>query len=925
MSATAGLTMPCFAGGLKGGIPGEQERKSPGSGHFGEWITDEHGLPAYRYTCDQRTDPHAKNRTHEDFLGAADHLHAVGNDRLIAVASNFGYVQVRQDEGSPKYLNDYAPLQNRFGGGIGYLTDGQTVLSTYYPGNAESFERVFGEGYLRKVAKGSQYTVDQTIFAPYGDDPVLISLVKITNRGSQPTSVRWVEYWGASNYQFSFRCTMSARAMKDNIGIAGCRRRFAQQFEHNFEVIAAGRGLIERQRFLGRTPEDEAIWTKFKAASGVTEPPTGASLDDLMPPPTFLISLDAPMDAYATDAASFFGSGGALDPAGLKAKLGNDVSTRGTSSAHLIERTFALEPGQTRTVAFLYGYIPEGFDLDAALARYSGDPARCFARSCAQWKTGGVRFKTLGEPWVEREISWHNYYLRSALTYDSFFREHILSQGCVYQYVIGFQGAARDPLQHTLPLIFSDPEIVKQVIRYTMKEIQPDGSIPFVIAGSGVPMPSKFLPGDHVPSDQDLWLLWVLSEYVLATRDRGFLDEKIPIFPRHQVQAGDPTVAEIAMRSFRHLVDVIGIGEHGMSRMLMGDWNDNIVLRHVPDELKTEVHEKGESSLNAAMACYVMDHYARLLNYVGEKTAAEEARAKAEAQRTALRTQWAGRWFSRAWLGPRLGWLGNDHMWLEPQPWAMIGGAATAEQSATLVKAIDEMVRKPSPIGALVQSQPTPDMASPPGIMENGGVWASINGTLIWALAMKDGAMAWDEWKKNALVTHAEVYPNIWYGIWSGPDYFNSVLSDHPGETRYSDPGSANIKERSDTPFNWTDCPVMCQHQHSWPLYTLAKLLGLEFNERGMSINPSLPMKEYEFDSALVGISRSKTGYSGWYKPSASGSFEIAINLPQLERLRLRAIIVNGAAQPFPANSNPIQINGESQPGNALHWELLWA
>lgn len=110
MSVTVGLSRPRFADVLKGGIPSEHDRKAAGSGHFGEWITDEHGLPAYRYTCDQRTDRRAKTRTHEEFLGAADHLHAVGNDRLIAVASNYGYVQVRQDEGSPKYLNDYMPV-----------------------------------------------------------------------------------------------------------------------------------------------------------------------------------------------------------------------------------------------------------------------------------------------------------------------------------------------------------------------------------------------------------------------------------------------------------------------------------------------------------------------------------------------------------------------------------------------------------------------------------------------------------------------------------------------------------------------------------------------------------------------------------------------------------------------------------------------
>lgn len=919
---TCGLTRPAFAGLFQGGAPaGKTAAKPYGSGHFGEWVVDQFGLPAYRYTCDQLTDPRAQTITHTESLASNAHLHLVGNNRVAAVATNFGYVQVRQDEGSPKFLNDFSPGDHRYGAGIGYLAGGDTALCTYYAGQGDAFERIFGEGYLRKIVRGSKFAVDQTIFAPYGDDPVLISLVKITNRTAQPVKARWVEYWGCSNYQFSFRASMEAGAMKDEGQTPAFRRRFAERFEHSFEVASGGRGLLEKQRFLGRTPEDDALWAKIKAAKAATDPVDDASFDDLNPPPTFLVSLDAPMDAYATDAAAFFGDGGVLDPAGLKQKLANDLGARGTSSAHLIERSVSLEPHQSHTIAFLYGYLPAGIELDTLVARYSADPAQALARSSAQWKTGGVRFATPGESWVEREVSWHNYYLRGAITYDAFFREHIISQGCVYQYVMGFQGAARDPLQHTLPFIFSDPAIVRQVIRYTLKEIQPDGSIPYGIVGSGVPMPSEFLP-----SDQEMWLLWALSEYVLATRDRAFLDEKIPLYPHHEVQPTDPTVGELAMRSFRHLVDVIGVGEHGIMRVLMGDWNDGIVVSQVPNNLKAEVREKGESALNSAMASYVLAHYARLLRYLGDDKVADEAATKAEAQRVALRAQWAGRWFRRAWLGPHLGWLGNGHLWLEPQPWAIIGGVATPEQSATLVKSIDELVRKPSPIGAMIQSQATPTMTSPPGILENGGVWASINGTLIWALALKNGAMAWDEWKKNALTRHAEAYPEIWYGIWSGPDYFNSVLSDHPGETQHADPHSKNEKERSDTwGFAWTDCPVMCQHQHAWPLYTSAKLLGLEFHEKGLRLEPVLPLAEYEFKSSLLGMSKSRTGYSGWYDPSVAGAWEIAIHLPESERSRLRAIRVNGASQPLQSAAASIQIHGHSQPGKPLRWELLWA
>ncbi len=934
-----GLRKPAFAELLQSDSAAAKTAKPFGSGHFGEWITDQFGLPAFRYTCDQLTDLHAITPTHKEFLGATDHLHEVGNDRVVAVASNFGYVQVRQDEGSPKYLNDYSPEHNRYGGGIGYLTDGKAVLGTYYPGSGGSFERILGEGYLRKIVRSKEYLVDQTVFAPFGDDPVLISLVKVTNCGSETVSARWVEYWGCSNYQFSFRTTVESGAMKGAKLPGELRRSFAERFEHNFEVAANGRGLLEKQRFLGRTPQEEGLWAQIKASTKAADLAPGTTMEDLNPPNTFLVSLDGPMDGYSTDGAAFFGSGGALNPPGLKAELTNDATSKGVGSAHLIERSITLKPNETKTIAFLFGYLPEGFELDALVARHSGDPAEALASSCAKWKTGGMRLSTPAEPWVEREVSWHNYYLRGGMTRDSFFREPILSQGCVYQYVMGFQGAARDPLQHTLPFIFSDPEIVKGIIRYTLKETQPDGSIPYGIVGSGVPMPSPFLP-----SDQEMWLLWAVSEYVLATRDKAFLEEKVPLYPRQRAEATDPTVRELVMRAFRHLVDVIGVGEHGLSRVLRGDWNDGIVENLVPQDLKNEVAEKGETALNSAMACYVMEHYARLLSYLGDAKVAEEARSKAEAQRVALRAQWAGRWFKRGWLGPHLGWIGEDQLWLEPQPWAIIGGASTAEQNAILVKAIDELSRKPSPIGAMIQSKGTAAFGSPIGCLENGGVWASINGTLIWALATQDGAMAWDEWKKNMLATHAEAYPNIWYGTWSGPDFYRSVLSPHPGETQYADPKSSDPKERSDWGANWTDCPVMCLHQHAWPLYTSAKLMGLEFHQSGLRLAPVLPMAEYEFSSALVGVKKTKSGYSGWYAPMVAGSWEIEIRLLEAEWPKVRWYSVNGVEHQMtkvvPLISDRmssitvngvehkttkavgINFKGESKPGKPLRWEV---
>jgi Glycosyl hydrolase 36 superfamily, catalytic domain len=905
------------------------ELKPYGSGHFGEWITDQFGLPAYRYTCNQVTDPKAVSPVHQQWRGPTDHTHQVGNDRLVAAVSNYGYVQVRQDEGSPKFLNDYFPKHGHFGGGIGFLTDGEQVLSTYYPGHGDSFERIMGEGYFRKTVRGQKYGVDQVIFAPFGDDPVLVSAVTVTNHGNQEANLRWVEYWGCHNYQFSYRSWMQADAFHAPNG-ADLRRQFGARFSHQFREMPNRAGLIETQKFLGRAPEDTQLWEQVQASlqknpSGffggpVPDLASGTAMEDLNPPNTFLVSLDAPLDGFATGASAFFGSGGIDHPSGLSAKLNNDASSTDSASALLLERHVSLRPQESRTLFFLYGYLPQGFDIDVLVAKYAADPGGVWSRSSAAWKADGVRFSTPAEPWAERETSWHNYYLRSNLTYDSFFREHILSQGHVYQYIVGFQGAARDPLQHTLPFIFSNLEIARAVIRYTLKEIQADGSIPYGIVGSGVPMPAIF----H-PSDQEMWLLWTASEYVLATRDKNFLDEKIPIYPRQVASSTDPTVRDLLQRSYIHLTQDIGVGRHGLMRLSNGDWNDEVVVFRSATAASAgegEVRQQAESVLNAAMASYVLDYYARLLAYVGQTKDADQARAKAEAQRVAVRECWQGRWFRRAWLGPQLGWLGEDHVWLEPQPWSIIGGAATPDQSKTLVTSLNELVRKPSPIGAMVQSKGDPTMSSQVGTMTNGGVWPSINGTLIWALALVDGAQAWDEWKKNCLALHAEAYPDVWYGIWSGPDTYNSVLSKHPGQTMFDEPSPNDHSLPAGSGLNWTDYPVMNMHPHAWPLYSAAKLLGLAFQEKGVSLQPTLPLAEYEFTSALLGFKKSKDGYTGWYAPLVAGRWDFDVQLPVSESARFRQVKVNGKTERLSSSTQGIRFSGESSPGAPLRWEL---
>jgi hypothetical protein len=374
-----------------------RQSKSYGSGNFGEWTYDANELPCFHYTCNQTEDPLAAVPVETAWRAPTDHTHQIGNDRIIAAASNYGYIQVRQDEGGPKFLNDYHPDSGFFGAGIGYLTDGSEILGTYYPGAGTSFERYFGMGYLRKQTTGKNFSVDQTIYAPFGDDPALISEVAISSQSHKPTSLYWVEYWGCQSYPFSYTALEEGRNSKGEIDsdrVVSLRRESALRFEHRFARTPDGQGLIQSSEFVPErlppsggalqeelaanlpSPVDSSAQAKsqgldqYKAPDKVQEKAQYQG-----PPATFLASLDEGPVRFLTNAAAFFGAKNVLrhtgpagpdsvpvpaellHPAGLihlvPVNVGraeqppDDLTAAGPESALILVKPFTLDAGQS--------------------------------------------------------------------------------------------------------------------------------------------------------------------------------------------------------------------------------------------------------------------------------------------------------------------------------------------------------------------------------------------------------------------------------------------------------------------------------------------------------------------------------------------------------------------------------------------------
>jgi len=260
-----------------------------------------------------------------------------------------------------------------------------------------------------------------------------------------------------------------------------------------------------------------------------------------------------------------------------------------------------------------------------------------------------------------------------------------------------------------------------------------------------------------------------------------------------------------------------------------------------------------------------------------------------------------------------VGWLGENTMWIEPQPWAILSGATSPQQTRELGRTIDEQLRR-GPLGA-AQMSDGPEIHSTHqgdiGTLEAGAIWPSLNQTLVWALMSVDPAMAWEEWKRNTLARHAEAYPDLWYGIWSGNDSWNSPLSKHPGAAA------------SEVYFHGIDFPVLNVHAHACSLYSASKLLGMEFTGTGMKLNLALPVEEYRFDSPLVGVVKKQGRFEGWYAPSRAGEWTIEIAVPEETAKLLTHVEVNGKRSAIERREDgAIVVSGSSAPGKALRWVL---
>lgn len=834
-----------------------------GSGDFGRWTLDDDGLPAYDYECDPAAAPWAASfRT--DGPRSADHWHQVGNDRIVATAHAEGHVVPFLSDRGKTWLAAVSPRHQAWGGGFGWLRDGERTAassrwSTRPPGAL--LTRRFGVGYFEKRLVAEGIEVRHRVTAPFGDDPVLRVEILLQNLGDRPRTLEWVEHWGVRLEPVRLHL-LSTGWIRPPAGRTASERavwRMANLFSALSRRIAVLRRRMDAALFSYRAAAQDGPPAALAVPRrrGPRPRPTARAAIDCYPEPLFLACLEGGARVACHHARAWFGRGGLVEPDGL-AQSAAGLATPGQSLADpcLIARTgpFVLEPGAPRRIVLLYGAAP-AHRLPELAARHATD------RNAVAWRAALPYVHAAGLPWLTRELAWHGAMLRSHLTWEEYFGNHICDQGCAYGYLQGMNSVPRDMVLTAVPFIYLAPERARETLRYILRMVRPDGVMYYATYGRGL----AGFAGIHThPSDLWPMVFWAVAEYIGATHDTALLDEEVPFYP---VEAGSGTVLARLRLGLSFLLGRVGCGEHGLLRVGSGDWSDGIQLMV---RSRRRFLRDGESTYTGALAEMACRRLAGVVAGADPDFAAalEEL---ADKQGVAWRSQFNGRWYRRAWDGAGTPIGDADRLFLEHHAWCLVAGVPPAHV-APLLAAIEERLQAGSRIGTRIVDPPmrTRFGMLTPGWDVNGGIWAAMNGVFTWGLGLVDPARAWQELEANSLHRHAEVYPRCWYGIWSGPDAYNAESSERPGETFV----------HLATPM--TDFPVMNMNRHSSTLLATLRLCGLDADGRGLAIRPrpTDPAAPLALSLPLCGYRWADGELSGYYRFFRDGSQRITAALP---------------------------------------------
>ena len=457
----------------------------------------------------------------------------------------------------------------------------------------------------------------------------------------------------------------------------------------------------------------------------------------------------APVAAYCGDKASFLGGYRSYgNPIGVERGMENELSYN-ENACGALSCVLTLEPGESRTVAFLLGekYAEEA---EALLSQYENS-AETVARelsalkedwegrlSALQVQTPDPAFNSMLNTW-----NAYNCYMTFIWSRAASFIYCGLRNGYGY----------RDTVQDIQGVIHLAPEMAAEKLRFMLTaQVDNGGGLPLVKfthnpGHEDTPDDASYVQETGHPAyraDDALWLFPTVYKYLTETGNTAFLDEVLP-FANH----GEASVYEHLKRAIQVSLD--HLGPHSLPAGLYADWNDCLRLG-----------AQGESSFVAMQFYYALVIQKRLADWKGDAdySAALSAQMETYSQRI-QQLCWDGDRFIRGFTeqGERIGAAADPeaNLWLNPQSWSVISTLSDRDQAERSMEQVH--ARLNTPYGAELMDPPYHAHAFDgalaviynPGVKENAGIFSQSQGWLILAEALLGhGERAFEYFLENA-------------------------------------------------------------------------------------------------------------------------------------------------------------------------------
>lgn len=231
-------------------------------------------------------------------------------------------------------------------------------------------------------------------------------------------------------------------------------------------------------------------------------------------------------------------------------------------------------------------------------------------------------------------------------------------------------------------------------------------------------------------SDDALWLVSSIVEFIKETGDKAFVDEVITY-----ADGGKGTVYEHMMRILDFSAEQVGAT--GICKGLRADWNDCLNLGG------------GESAMVSFLHYWAIENFLELAKYLGrEEEIVKYTEMSEKVKKVCNDELWDGEWFIRGITknGKKIGTHSDKEgkVHLESNSWAVLSGAADHEKGIRAMDSVDEYLYTPWGIMLNAPSYTVPDedigfvTRVYPGVKENGAVFSHPN-PWAWAAECKLG------------------------------------------------------------------------------------------------------------------------------------------------------------------------------------------